>query len=513
MTEPLNVTISTKIGASAPGFANFVIPGISLVLIVSYAPFTIAALLSDRFPDVPIGFFVSVSFLSMAIGTFLSASLTKTGLIVAPAVGVVSFLKQTSLTTISNAQFLLATLLAGSIAIWLSLPRRGGKPSRRQEFLDGIPIPVKVGVRGGVGVLLAGASVHGMNEVHERFPDSINGHYSTIYQISIIVFALSVGALLISEMQQQKLEKKLKSEQDRLLKGLVAIGLLILRSVYIIIPLIILTVFYRLGLFRMPKWEFAPQAPKNSPIFDMSFVTTGAIREVIIVLIFAVIILFVFVTDIPGSPYDVLKNPRHLNIDDSKRIDKSFLVTAIMSTVNPLVGLCTSVYYAENHIVIKDEASEKAIDNPKIGWFCGAIFLIPAALFAFLDFPVKDMEVWLLVAVAPSLFCLGVRLTAQAMERDITEEQKQVDERNKHGQMKLQVHTMASFYGPVSLTVLLTHFIGFELALPLGICYYYLSISGANVAVPDEPGAYGFLLPCTSILIALILGLLRLGFN
>lgn len=122
MDDPLDDPLNG--GSSPDGNSDFLISGLSLILVTSYAPFTIAALLATRLPSVPLGFFVAAVFLSMAIGTLLSAGLTRTGLIVAPAVGMASFVNQTSQDTISTGEFLLAALIAGFVAILLSRPRR-----------------------------------------------------------------------------------------------------------------------------------------------------------------------------------------------------------------------------------------------------------------------------------------------------------------------------------------------------------------------------------------------------
>ena len=167
---------------------------------------------------------------------------------------------------------------------------------------------------------------------------------------------------------------------------------------------------------------------------------------------------------------------------------------------------------SENHIIILDDDSQAAVNNSKTAWFCGIVFLLLACLFPFLRFQggatgLNEMKTWLLVAVAPSLFCLGIRLTARALKRDAVEEQHH--ELAKFGAN----HTMASFFVPVSLTILLTHFIGFELALPLGVTYYGGLVWLSTERLLSESDVYFRFLFGAALGVAFFLGLVRIGLS
>src|SRR5205823_3281877 len=103
-------------------------------------------------------------------------------------------------------------------------------------------------------------------------------------------------------------------------------------------------------------------------------------------------------------------------------ISRSFAVTSLVSAFNPLIGLLTSVYYAENHIVIQEGRVDPVLLNRNIAWFCAVVFAVLFGAFLFVQFPVAEINKWVLLAVSPVLFCLGIRLTARALFEDARED-------------------------------------------------------------------------------------------
>jgi hypothetical protein len=492
----MSVSIADQSGKVVrPG--GFLIPGLSLVFVTIYAPFYIAPLLSDRVPGIPLGYYVATAFLSMAIGTAISAKTTATGLLVAPAVGMVVFFQKTGRETISSSEFLLACLLAGLIALWLSRPKEN-KLSLRQTFLDNIPSPVKVGVRGGIGALLATAAVENL--------DLSNASYS---RYIVGCFVASVTIILLAEVLQGRLEIR-----EATLRFFERGVLIAVRSIYFIVPLLIFLFFWFVGAVPLSNWAVELQLPNALPMLDWTAVPSASvIRESLVVCCFAAIILFIFLTDIPGSPYDVLSMS---NLRDDERtpiIGRSFVVTSAMSIFNPLVGLLTSVYYTENHVVIQEGRVDNVALNPKIAAFCASVFAILFFVFLFIEFPVDDINRWLLVAVSPVLFCLGIRLTARALFEDANEEKKHIAEELKISLQQQGVYDsakMIGYYIPVAFTILLTHFVGFELSLPLGIFYHRIYMLASAQKTEQKTASW---LVVASGLIVVILGAFKLGLH
>jgi xanthine/uracil/vitamin C permease (AzgA family) len=97
----------------------------------------------------PAPYLAVATFLSMGVGTLLSASLTRTALILAPAIGIAtitqSILKNNAL---SFRQVLLASVLAGILTLIFALLRTNDENSWRFEILRNIPDEIKLGIKG-----------------------------------------------------------------------------------------------------------------------------------------------------------------------------------------------------------------------------------------------------------------------------------------------------------------------------------------------------------------------------
>jgi uncharacterized protein YacL len=484
-------------------FVEKSIEGLSLLIIVSYAPFSIAALLAERHASVPLGFLLAMVFLSMAVGTLLSAQKTGTGLVLAPAVGMAIIASETPISTITTVQFLWAAFIAGLIAQWLSQPGPKGAPSLRQQFLNSLPRPVTAGVRGGVGALLASVAVHEVQKVA-----SIRGE---LFRSVVLMFVVGVAVLLVSELYQSKFKR------GEIPRG----GLVVATSAYFLVPLAILVVLFSNHAFPLPALTWPMSLPAHYWLFELPITESDVLPQFLVLGSFVLLILFIFITDIPGSVYDLFKQSGVDDADVQRRIDESFRVTSTMSWLNPPVfGMFTSVYYAENYVVVRDGEAPRILYDPWVARFCGVIFLLCAVVFLFVQFPVSEMKTWLLVAVSPALFCLGIRITARAMQRDFLEELEA--EKKKREVMAAQKkegetvpassgNSIVAFFVPSALTLTLTHFIGFELALPIGIVYYGLFVWFSGDERGAEHGTNFVVLFFVAALVVLMLAIVRIG--
>ena len=461
------------------GFWDIFLASVSLYILVLYAPFAIAAHLAPLL-DVPIQFVVAVTFISMAISTALSARATGTGLVVAPGVGMALFVSQTVQSGTPIGQLLLAAIIAGGVSIIFCIKSKDPKRphiSYRQKFLDGIPLPVKIGVRGGIGALLASVALD--NLLNFR-------NYSTspdIFRILVFIFIFGVIAILLSDQIQVWLQEK----QDAIHTLFRDVMLLCVRIFQISLPFIILLLLYKLSLFELSQSNTVSTSDSikylahvPSIIFDIFSGNNSFEAKVGPSVIFACIMLFIFIIDIAGSPYDLLRelsDERHMK----KTIDNSFNVISIWSAITPFFGLFSSVYYAENNIVTRHDdlrnrslgISHSAVTASITGFFCAFLFLITGILLLSygIIFITPTPEIWLKFAVSPTIFCLGIHLTAKSMRGDF-ERKQDIIQSDQPGHSEQR---MIEFFIPVSLTVLLTHFIGVQYSFPFGMCYYYIS--------------------------------------
>jgi hypothetical protein len=451
----------------------------SLVVTIMYAPFAIAALLSHRLPAVPLSFLLSTTFLSIGIGTLLSSYLTGTGLVVAPAVGMAIFVSQVKSETLTLWQLLLVTVLVGFAALALAHPFSEGK-SFTQKLIEDLPRPIKVGVRGGIGTLLVTQAIEGLKQAISLKP----GDSNVIANVAVWGFIISSALLLTSDLMFKT------GKTVNRANGFASVG------AYIMIPLVFLGTLFFVGAFPAMQFVNDIQIPRHIselPIFNYQVTAGDRISQLATMVSFFFVILFILVTDIPGSPYDILykaaaqargtASVTQPKTQSDNAIKNSFIVTAIMTMINPFAGMFTSVYYAENHVAVhdnySDEGGRRIGTTSSIAVIAAAIFLIFGVLFLFVQMPNDDISQWLLVAVSPSLFCIGIHITARALYLDFKEELTLGGERHM---------PTVSFFVSVSLTIILTHLIGLELALPIGIIYY--GVSG-RVPLKDWSSQYG----------------------
>lgn len=459
-------------GRSIGGFGEVLVSALTLFCIVSYAPFAIAALLISRFEGwFHLEYLVAMVFAFMAIGTLLNAWRTGTSLIVAPAVGMAGFVASTGDTT-NISVMLLATLMASIVAALISRSH-GDKPSWRQEFLNNIPRPVKVGVRGGIGALLASAAVENAREI-------VKDHPGMPSLVSMVLFVVGVLLLLWVDLKKDVLESTPVRQRPRNWK----VRLLGFASLNFLVPIFIILILVGYGFIHIPPSHEMVWPTRFLPVLHAGEGVTNLADTFIKLLFFSAVILFIFITDIPGSPYDLLNASSASDVDVKKKVDRSFFVTAIISCLQACFGLFTAVYYAENHILTTKRSdvdlpnrASYFLNNRSIAIVCAILFAICAFLCTRIDLPAKEaaeVRAWLLLAVSPSLFCLGIHLTANAMKRDLEEEM------NENASSKA---LDLSFFVPVSFTILLTHFLGFEVALPLGIIFFSLASKNTLTAI------------------------------
>jgi hypothetical protein len=110
----------------------------------------------------------------------------------------------------------------------------------------------------------------------------------------------------------------------------------------------------------------------------------------------------------------------------------------------------------------------------------------------------------MLIVVSPVLFCLGISLTSKALHREAAE---------------TSTRRSLSYFVPISLTVILTHFTGFEIALPIGVCYFWLyeftvrsrEQTRDRAKKWSEETVVAGILVVSSGVIAVLLGLIKIG--
>ncbi|WP_027360245.1 hypothetical protein [Desulforegula conservatrix] len=411
----------------------------------------------------------AIVFIVMAISTCASAASLKVSFILAPGVGVATLLAHAYAQGKEPIVLVSATVIASIIAYFLS-KSVSENISYRQKFLDKLPEPIKIGVKAGIGTLLASVALCQVQAPPvvsniTRLEYFIEPNKPGINFTPILIFVVFTFILILFEIISESTTTKNS-------KLPISFTLFYTRLTRIASPLLIFIILCKAGSISFPlevSNDFFLHNITN--LFSVLTLSTHLGQNIkpldIFLLIVALsgIICFIFIIDIPGSPYDMLK--KHFKDDYSEIFDKSFRIASISSMISSFFGLSTSVYYAENNIIIQaseDSNEKKHIDNfltkPGIAFFCSFFLFIIGVFFLFCKIngnSYKDLHSLIKFAVAPNLFCLGVHLTSKSL----------IPENTKNTENYSSI-----FYAPASLIILLIGNIGFEFSVPLGIIYY-----------------------------------------
>jgi xanthine/uracil/vitamin C permease (AzgA family) len=417
----------------------------NLFFVSIYAPFAISATLS-KIPDHPSGPYIAVmALVAMAVGTLLSGSLTGTALLLAPAIGMTALIQQAvDAHNISYQQTLFASFGAGVVSLIFTLVRPGAYGGRSLRFmiLANIPEEVKAGIRGGVGALLATQAVENFSELTRA-----DAAYHFPGLLVTICWATSFLILLCCSLILAAAERK-KAElapRRRLL--------LVSASALVCIALALVGWFAgrwpgvqpesgTLWQFLMAGWN--PEADFSAP----QLVTLG------------VLFLFIFFTDIPGTPYEkiCMRNPDlAFRAKEAQEVHRSFIADAVMAMLSPVLRVPPSIYYSENAVL--DEMPDGQLHNRNAAYLCAALQLLVAGAIWGFHFNVDAFRYISLFAVSPLLLYIGVRIVADSMNDDAARTDRQV------------VNSSSWRFVPAAVAIILTGVpsIGFAMAIPISI--------------------------------------------
>ena len=421
----------------------------SLCLVSVYAPFTISAILS-KIPGVMSSqLFAIAALCAMGLGAIVSGLLSRTGLLLAPAIGMSALIQQAiSTRSIEYKQALLAALFAGFIGLVCSAVSVSGK-SLRFWILTSIPEEVKAGIRGGVGALLATQAIENFSELTR-----CNEAYFNLGTQNLLL-ALWAGAFLALFC----CDLKLRMHQRAGAKALSQTATLALVGATALTGIVMVISGWLIG-----DWRYTDAAP-SSPLTaltvlpaNFSAVLSAGVSAQMIPL--TLLFVFIFFTDIPGTPYEKLVlDVRSKPQDEPAEVRGSFFADSLMAMVNPLLGIPPSIYYSENAVL--DKNLENQGHNPKVAFICAAAFLLLAALLCVAPFGVKQFHAVSIFAVSPILLFLGVRIVADSIGEDVAP-----------GAANAAEKLLGYFrFMPAAVAIVLTGVsaIGFAMAIPISI--------------------------------------------
>jgi hypothetical protein len=198
----------------------------------------------------------------------------------------------------------------------------------------------------------------------------------------------------------------------------------------------------------------------------------------------ALLFLFIFLTDIPGTPYEMLERGRQIVSDypvrEPREVDASFLADSAMAIINLFMRITPSIYYAEN-LVLRG-GQEHNVGNALPAVLCGLFYLLAGVFLGFSDFDVGQFKALSLAAVSPILFYIGIRVVANSMVAEYERSQNLIagrsDNRAGISPSTDSIVTAALaidyfYYLVTAAAIILTPLINFQVAIPVAILVYW----------------------------------------
>jgi adenine/guanine/hypoxanthine permease len=454
--------------SAGESISNDLLVGLTLLLSISYAPITIAGLLTSS--GMPHHVALCASIVSIAIGCLLSALLTRTPFVIAPAVGMAALLQASTTPSFSWQQGLLSFAAAGVAALVLSL-----MGDKRRAVLDSLPEEIRLGISGGVGAILVTSAW-----------DQVKAT-SALSEAQKPYMILTFGLALLILLFGNAVAERLNNQND---------GSVWYRAKLSASQAIPILVVISVGLL----WSSALDQPAESG--NLEILTGTQILEGIprtreaafSFFLLGLVALFVLLTDIPGTPYE-LSDPEAPDFE--KKVRASFKVDSIMAILNCVIGTVPSIYYVENNATRHFRPA-----RPLSAIVVGLAF----AALAWLFFSSPTSAGSLLKAIppislAPLLAFIGLTVIARSMlsKRETLgagEMGASVGERHGYNYY---------FYMPAAVMIILTPVISLQFSLPTGVCIYWLY----RLADPrGKPTSEAFIVVSFFALIAVILRLI-----
>jgi AGZA family xanthine/uracil permease-like MFS transporter len=449
-----------------------VIAGISVFLSMSYVAFANPLLLATAdksghgMPNA--GVFVATCVIA-AIATFFSGRYSGSPAALAPGLAlsiVIEKFLTSSETTIKWESALIVSFAAGVALLLLSI----GMSSPRRSMIDAIPPIIKKAIMAGIGSVLAKTAI----DFIQYFPfanASDCAAHTCIPQpgLGTIFFAVGMFIILLGYFGLRGWAAVRKDSYANVLD--------ISGRVSFVISILVVAALVN----NFDPEAITPVASGASalwPWLDSTQTFTQAMRGAVrleSVALF-VIILYILIVDIVGSPYHLASSDRNtydaakFDDDEENRIKRSFYVDSAANIVAAIVGSTPVVYYAENFA-----GRVLGGRRPLVAYTVAAGFIV--LLLIGLGFWAGG---WTLssfvpqIAIAPVLFVVGLIIMSEALREGKKSSAASVSQDVTNASGAVSRSDLAELVPriPAPLAVVVTPLAGFETGIAAGIIFY-----------------------------------------
>lgn len=416
--------------------------GVSSFITVSYLPFCVAA----SFFSSQEGYFrcVAFGFLVASVLTALSGFLTKSPLVVIPALGTAFLLEPYVTGNIPMWILASACIIAGLVVAALN------QFGVRKQLMEELPEEIKLGIRAGVGTLIGSTSI-------KFVIDCVKDSNSS--KLPILLFAVAVLLLSIWDRMAPYLERRRFAT-----KGL---SYVFQQLHYVLIPVCVLISAIHFNL---------PMDLDLAPGKDLDYQAAPLNMQLMTSLAIALALSFILIADIPGHPCEIL-TASEIKINKNHAIEESLIETrvkggfltdalgSILSGGTMLLGtpVPPSLYVSENNLVRDFESW----GNGKAPYVTAALFAITSAAIFLFGRNLSVFFPYIFIAISPVLFFISLKMIARSM---IPEGKNAPKIDNPESLTKEEFSERMDFYLTPALMILLafTH-LGLAVSIPAGI--------------------------------------------
>ena len=420
--------------------------GIALFLSIYYVISFNSQILSNENVGVPAQLSVFGTLTILFFGNITGAWLTRTGLLIAPAVGISAFFAAyVSKTSLTWQEALFSCVIAGIAFFLFSL-----NSENRKGLIESLPHPVRMGAKASIGSLL---TFTGLDVLQNAISD--NASEQIVYIGAFISFFIFISfSLARRAIDSFSIGPKTKFLLHTIFRTEFLISVVIMTMM---LSKFLPGYMNSLNVINSASLPFFDVVPIIFPLSFESFALS---------MVLSVVVFMILITDIPGTPPEVLPESPDRNTkwnkDDATR--RGFLNDSIFSFFSPMFGTTPSIYYAENLITKEESVFGRAVAFPTI--FASGVLLFFLLFSEYLGIgPIDINQILPPAAVAPIIIYVGIVVIAISFLGAEDSKETRQDE----------VDTPIHFYFPTAIAVILTPRIGIEMSFPLSILVFWFA--------------------------------------
>ena len=398
--------------------------------------------------DIPPSAAIAATFLSLIFGNLSGAIWTRTGLMIAPAIGISTFVSnfvQTvstkSATIFGVGDAMLACAFAG-----VALVLTSWKTDLRSRIIDEMPDAVRRGVIAAIGALLVYEAFKQYSEITKP-----QGYVDQLLGIFVIAIGLAVlfGFFLVRHA--------FSAAAYGVWTNIVRFGLRIEFVLVIALSSVVLHLFEPSYINSLPLKTELSWIWLGPGVWSSFHFHAGTLGGWIVL---AVVVWFIVLTDIPGTPNVVL--PPNDQIDGRDRaVRTGFINDSVAALLSPFLGTTPTIYYAENQILKEFGCYGRLVGLTAVFWFSLVFIIIGSS--TWWGFSTLSLErVLPPFAVLPALLYIGLLIISVSLFSPTLQPDQYAKKRSIGSCV------------PTAVSVLSTPIIGLEFAFPLTVISYWI---------------------------------------